>query len=166
VLSRSDSIKLFASSGSSCKVKWSRIHRASENEFSAAAFHRLCDDKGPTITLVKAWNGRIAGGYSCVSWNSVGFNGNNPRGFLFSIDERKLSVNLFKGVPGKCKTLHKPVYGPWFQFGLGIFDKCDKNTSSYSNMGEVFEHGGDALALFGSQEFTVAEYEVFGIELS
>jgi hypothetical protein len=36
------------------EVKLSLLYRASEHGFRAREFHRLCDKKGPTITLVKA----------------------------------------------------------------------------------------------------------------
>jgi hypothetical protein len=165
VLSRSESTTLFASSDSSCKVKWNRLYRASENEFSAAAFHQLCDDKGPTITLVKASNGRIAGGYSCVSWKSGDTHGLNPRGFLYSIDADDHSLQLFKGVAGKCKIYQTHKYGPCFWVGLTI---CDKGSTSVSRLGIEYESHGDLFALFGykGNKFTVAEYEVFSIELS
>jgi hypothetical protein len=163
-LSQSNLTTLIASSDFSFKVKWHRLYRGSENEYSATAFHRFCDNQGPTITLVKASNGRIAGGYSCVSWKSGGLS--NPRGFLFSIDATVQSVNVFKGVEGLCKVQQGVWRGPWFLEGLGIGDKCDKNDVSYSIMGDGFEHSGDKHALFGFKKFTVAEYEVFGIELS
>jgi hypothetical protein len=167
VLSRSESTTLFVSSDSSCKVKWNRLYRASENEYSAAAFHRFCDDKGPTITLVKASNGRIAGGYSCVSWrSSAGDEDRNPLGFLFSIDATDQSVNLFKGVRGKCKIFQTHRTGPFLSAGLGISDKCDKASTSASQLGGEYESHGDPFALFGCHRFSVAEYEVFGIELS
>jgi hypothetical protein len=39
------------------KVMLTLLYRASEHNFRASEFHRLCDRKGPTITLVRAVNG-------------------------------------------------------------------------------------------------------------
>ena len=34
-------------------------------------FHRLCDGKGPTVTLIKVKEtGRICGGYTSFSWST------------------------------------------------------------------------------------------------
>ena len=45
--------------------KW----RASRDGFAAATFHSKCDNKGPTVTIVKSGN-NIFGGFTEVSWAS------------------------------------------------------------------------------------------------
>jgi hypothetical protein len=164
-MSQSESSTVLSTMDSSYSIKWNRLYRGSENEFSAAAFHRLCDNQGPTVVLIRAANGRIAAGYSSVSWKSGGGVGEpNPRGFLCAIDSNDLSLELFKGVPGECMIIQNSKYGPIFYEGASICDKCDKNKSSHSTLGSGFEGNGDQFVLFGSLHFTIIEYEVFGIE--
>jgi hypothetical protein len=43
-----------------------RIYLASENGWYAEDFHRLCDGKGPTISLFKVKDGPWIGGYTTV----------------------------------------------------------------------------------------------------
>jgi hypothetical protein len=127
----------------------------------------LCDNKGPTVVLVKAKNGRIACGYSCVSWKSGGgVRENNPNGFLCAIDTNHLSLELFKGVSGECNIYQQIKYGPFYSYGFYILDNCDKNLDSSSSLGTGFESKGDPFALFGTQNFTVVECEVYGLSLS
>ena len=45
------------------------LYRASELEYSAAQFHKLCDDQGPTITIIKSNFGNIFGGYTIFHGN-------------------------------------------------------------------------------------------------
>ncbi len=33
-------------------------------------FHRECDNKGPTITIIKCKSGKICGGYNPTSWST------------------------------------------------------------------------------------------------
>ena len=47
--------------------KWRLLFRASRDGFAAATFHSKCDNKGPTVTIVKSGN-NIFGGYTEVSW--------------------------------------------------------------------------------------------------
>jgi len=47
--------------------KWRLLFRASRDGFAAAAFHSKCDNKGPTVTIVKSGN-NIFGGFTEVSW--------------------------------------------------------------------------------------------------
>jgi hypothetical protein len=64
-------------------VKLTLLFRASEHGFLVSEFHSLCDEKGATVTLVKAGNGRMAAGYNGGRWGVSRLR--NPQGFLASI---------------------------------------------------------------------------------
>jgi hypothetical protein len=162
-MSRSESSATLSTVDSVYNIKWNRLFRGSEHEFSVAAFHRLCDNKGPTVVLIRAKNGRIASGYSCASWKCGNTAEANPSGFLCAIDSNDLSLQMFKGV--RDCMIWQSASGPDFYDGFYIHDKCDKNLSSHSTLGKRFESNGDQFALFGTEYFTVVEYEVFGIEV-
>ena len=49
--------------------KWKLLFRASQDGFTAQAFHGRCDNKGPTVTIVKSGN-NIFGGFTENSWHS------------------------------------------------------------------------------------------------
>jgi hypothetical protein len=87
VISRSDSSTTLSTVDYALSIKWHRFYRGSEREFSAAAFHRLCDNQGPTVVLVRAKNGRAAASYCCTAWKtSEGSIDLNPRGFLYRFE--------------------------------------------------------------------------------
>ena len=46
---------------------WELCWRASRGDLDNDKFHSLCDEKGPTITIVKVGN-YIFGGYTSLSW--------------------------------------------------------------------------------------------------
>ena len=48
--------------------QWQLCFRASENSYSASAFHAACDNKGPTVTLVRVGD-NVFGGYTDKSWD-------------------------------------------------------------------------------------------------
>ena len=48
--------------------RWKLCFRASEDWYSARAFHAACDNKGPTVTLVRVGD-NVFGGYTDKSWN-------------------------------------------------------------------------------------------------
>ncbi len=52
--------------------KWKLLYRASENEYSAKSFHKYCDNKGPTVVIIKSSGGWIFGGYTTQSWSGDG----------------------------------------------------------------------------------------------
>ena len=53
------------------EYKWKLIYRASEHGYSAESFHHYCDDKGPTLVVIKSSGGWIFGGYTTQSWKSA-----------------------------------------------------------------------------------------------
>jgi hypothetical protein len=115
------------------EVKLKLCFRASEHDFLASEFHRLCDGKGATITLVKDSTDKMAAAYNGVSWvsgrpYSVAIP--NPQGFLASIIEgpEEGGGYVFKKYAAIASTL----------------------ALSYSGFGPCFE-----------VDFRVSEYEVF-----
>ena len=51
------------------KGEWRLLFQASRDGFAAEAFHSKCDNKGPTVTIVKSGE-FIFGGFTEVSWTS------------------------------------------------------------------------------------------------
>ena len=47
---------------------WRLIYRASEHEYSARSFHECCDNKGPTLIVIKSSEGWLFGGYTSQIW--------------------------------------------------------------------------------------------------
>ena len=48
------------------------LYRASEHGYTAKSFHKYCDDKGPTLIIIKSSEGWIFGGYTTQSWSGDG----------------------------------------------------------------------------------------------
>ena len=49
--------------------KWKLLYRASEHDYTSKSFHQYCDDKGPTLVIIKSSGGWIFGGYTTRSWS-------------------------------------------------------------------------------------------------
>ena len=56
----------------SVDYKWKLLYRASEHNYSAKSFHKCCNDKGPTLVIIKSSGGWIFGGYTTQSWSGRG----------------------------------------------------------------------------------------------
>ena len=48
---------------------WKRCYRGSNFEFSSTAFHAHCDNKGPTVVIIKVGD-FVFGGYTDQSWKA------------------------------------------------------------------------------------------------
>ncbi len=52
--------------------EWKLIYRSSEHGYSGKSFHEYCDDKKPTLVVIKSSGGWIFGGYTTQSWSGRG----------------------------------------------------------------------------------------------
>ena len=53
------------------KFTTSLLYRKTENDDSYSTFHKLCDNKGITLTLIKRKEGFIIGGYTPLNWGTT-----------------------------------------------------------------------------------------------
>jgi hypothetical protein len=159
------------------EVKLTLLYRASEHGFLASEFHRLCDGKGPTITVVKAENERMAAAYNAGSWDQNPYPHlcPNPQGFLASIVDDPEAIGGYSlqkyAANDGADIFSNPNWGPWFGYAMHIADRCNENDGrSFSNLAPTRargygQEGVNPSILFGSTFFRVQEYEVFQVEI-
>ena len=61
------------------------LYRGTKDGMSGEAFHNKCNNKGPTITLIKNDKGYIFGGYASIDWVSYDDYRSAPESFLFNL---------------------------------------------------------------------------------
>ncbi len=49
--------------------QWRLLYRASEHGYTAESFHEYCDNKRPTLVVIKSSGGWLFGGYTTRSWS-------------------------------------------------------------------------------------------------
>jgi hypothetical protein len=81
----------------------------------------MCDNKGPTVVIVKVENGRLCGGYCSIGWKSSGDWQHDNNSFLFSLDSLKKYNGSQQGHLGH--VLLDSNYGPWLgdNQALGLY---------------------------------------------
>ena len=142
------------------------LYRLTRDGSEPKDFHRLCDNKGPTITLFKSDNNRKFGGYLSKNWESIGKWKTDNNVFLFSIDLNKKY---------KLKNNQKDTYfcygecGPNFcEFGFRNFgnllakNKCkEHNLSHYYEVDQEYK----GYEISGNNEILCKDLEVYKVEL-
>lgn len=170
ILSEKQMVDLINLCGLSSELKWKLIYRATENGFSSAAFHTLCDDKTNTLTIIKSYNGFVFGGYTEQDWSGHNINKHDKYAFLFSyINKDNKPIKL------KCSSPSYAIYcsgdyGPTFGAGhdINIRSNSNLNKHSYTNLGYSYMHpdfnfGSNEAKTFlaGSFNFKTVEIEVY-----
>ena len=136
-------------------LEFKLIYVASTNGDSSINFHKFCGGEGPTVTIIKAKNGYIFGGYVIYPFGCDGKHHYDEKAFLFSL------TNL-KKFPIKIKE--KAVYhGPFYSLFFGDSDLVIGSLRTKDSYCEPKSYEFNRVELIGSPErdFVVEDYEVY-----
>jgi len=136
IFSAAQEVSFLAMTGFENK-SFSLLWRGSRDGFDVAAFHRLCDGQGNTVTVIKNNNGYIFGGFTLLSWNSIGgvYQADNSA-FLFSLSNPSNTPLKLKVKPAQSGVYHHSSFGPIFGTGhdLLVNNLSNTNRQNYMNL--------------------------------
>ncbi|XP_022800570.1 uncharacterized protein LOC111338360 [Stylophora pistillata] len=171
-----EAIESMMSAVTPSRSKWIRCYHAKSDGCNAQAFHSRCDNKGPTVTLVRVRE-IVFGGFLDQNWG--GPNGirsiSSDSAFLFNINNalelKPFKLNIKKSQK-QIAALYDPTTGPVFgQDDLRVtFDNRSIPLYGASHIGHAYElpqgfNGTDqvdGMKLFaGTRIFSWDDLEVF-----
>ena len=178
-----DFFQLLSTKISSKIKKFKVLFIASDHDYSALKFKEHCNNKGPTITIIKSNFGNIFGGYTSKKWCDRRWV-SDESAFLFLIRSKDRCLQAFNIKKRKCdQAIFTDIsrgYGPTFGGGNDIFigDKCNEIKRVKKNDNYTFQHSYDIddVNLSGSNDvddknfdypqyfFTVIDYYVIQIK--
>jgi len=140
--------------------RWTLAYRATRDGFDAATFHRLCDNKGESVTVVNA-NGHLFGGYSPISWNSLGQYQTSSESFLFTLtNPHKIPPTKYLCTTASNSTYCQASYGPTFGGGHDLHINNCTASINFPN-GYADTTGKSSTTFAGQSSFQLTDYEVF-----
>ena len=147
------------------EIKFELIFKMSKNGNKSEEFHKYCDDKGPTLTLVKTTKNKIFGGFTPLNWKNKGCGIKDPSNqtFIFSLNlKKKYNMINKKGNGIYCAY----NFGP--NFGCCDFDLKEnmKNGETYANQYCNFLSNNNLELTGGKGErenFDTEELEVYKV---
>lgn len=145
-------------------------YKASLDGFSHDSFHAKCDNKGPTLTIIKSSEGYIFGGFTSASWDcswtykpditSFLFTLTNPHNLpptqYFPKDEENGENAIY------CSYTHCTSFGGGDVF---VFSDSHLHNDSYSNFPFRFRDstGLGNNTFTGEFYFTTSDVEVYTV---
>jgi hypothetical protein len=156
-----------------CGKRFRLLYRGSDDGFGARDFHRRCDGRAPTLTMILDTGGFIFGGFTPLTWES--WQGqykrdDSTKSFIFTLknphNTPAKTFSMKQGQMGYSMYAY-PEYGPTFGGGYDIYvcNNCNASSSSYTTyFGHTYNNdtGLNGTTFFtGSPNFTVREIEVF-----
>ncbi len=143
------------------QIKTELLYRLSRDGISYETFHKYCDNKGPTLTLIEADEGFITGGYTLLDWDSNSKWKNDKDTFIFSLTENKkfIKQNISKSI--YCLN----SYGPWFNnFGFELNSRNKFMKECKFQYGNAFLNANEIIPNEKENKyFDVKEVEVYKI---
>ncbi|KAG9290163.1 hypothetical protein G9A89_010469 [Geosiphon pyriformis] len=140
--------------------------RGSRDGFTPADFHRLCDNKEASVSVIKVkGTGQLIGGYNPQSWHSRNSWLEGKRSFIFSLGDGKLGKAKLSKFVMEFGPFGGPYNGPSFGNGnIGLYGKDFKNSpGAYCKKTIDYEHAIMPGSENQQVNFFVEEYEVFQI---
>ena len=146
-------------------IKIELLFKMSENGSNSEDFHKYCDNKGPTLTLIKTTKNKIFGGFTPLNWNSqVGiFKDINNQTFIFSLNSKK-KYNMINKIGNAiyCNRDNGPNFGN-SDFGLRKNmlkgDTCANTSCNFLSNNNLGLTGGKGLF----EVFETKELEVYKV---
>ena len=141
------------------------LYKATPEENTRDDFHRKCDNKGATVTIIETTKGRRFGGYTSLSWDSSSGWKNDKEAFLFSLDNDKKYEVIQEA---KCKIYSYVGHGPWFGNNGNIGLACEKNyfignDTHRENFGDKCYSTTVENELSGGKTFNISKMEVYQV---
>ena len=72
-------------------IEFELIFKMSENGTNSEDFHKYCDNKGPTLTIIQTTKNKKFGGFTPLNWGKEGESivDKSEQTFIFSLNQRK-----------------------------------------------------------------------------
>ena len=143
-------------------IKANLLYRKSKDGDSYDIFHKLCDNQGPTLILIKGAEGFIFGGYTPLDWDDNSRWKKDDETFLFSLTNNKI---YNKSDKSKNSIYCYKLQGPWFPFiGFGSFGKHNMSQGKFEPKSQYFKDYIDIIPNNGEEKFfDVEEVEIYKI---
>ena len=138
------------------------------NGSSSKDFHKYCDNKGPTLTLVKTTKNKIFGGFTPLNWDSAQSDKKDEKNetFIFSLNLMK-KYDMIKKEKGAihCNKNNGPYFGGQAARDFSIESNMKKGetyANGYSNF--LSNQNLDLTCEKGNKEvFDIEDFEVFKV---
>jgi hypothetical protein len=131
------------------------LFSGSTHGWKPSKFHELCDEKGPTITVMKSKAGRVFGGFAMQSWDSKTGWKADKKAFIYSIDRQQIYRVIHAQKALYCRSDLGPSFG-WCALGLGG-DPLNGETG-----GRCYTNGYDDAPIYGIKSDAQGNHEVTG----
>ena len=121
-------------------IKSKLLYRLTRDGDKISTFHKLCDNKGPTLTLFYVNDGNIGGIYTPLSWDTISKTKYDKETFMFNLNKNEKYNNIDQDVSIWCRD----HFGPW-TINFGFDDTMKKIEHRGNDINKGYERGVEIL---------------------
>ena len=146
-------------------IKYQLLYKASIDGDLMNTFHKKCDNKGPTLIIVKTTKGKRYGGYNPISWDTTDQWKSHPSTFIFSLDKKKKYIIEREDRKKYSSIGAKEHIGFGYYCGdILIYDKCTRRNDNRTNGKDSCYNITDKYEFTGEENVTISDYECFSVQ--
>ena len=145
-------------------IKLKLIFKSSRDGSTSNDFHKFCDGKSPTISIIETTSNAIFGGFLNIEWKNEGGDTKDDKSFLFSFNNKK----IYNNNGNECACTFGKDRGPYFAYSINIFSNFRESkrhcTRDLNDMNYSWKNFTSDYELNNNIEyFDIKEIEVFEV---
>ena len=146
------------------KISFKLLYKATIDGDLMSTFHKKCDDKGPTLIIIKSSKGKRFGGYNPLSWDSTDKWKSDPLTFIFSLDTKKKYI-----ITREDRKEYSSIGAPK-HIGFGYYcgdilirDQCMSRNDNRTNGKDHCYNTTLEYEFTGEENLTIGDYECYSV---
>lgn len=145
-------------------IKLKLIYKSSKHGYTSKDFHTRCDNKGPTVTVIRTKDNITFGGFTSINWTDKEEEFSDEKSFLFSFDNNKIYKN--NKPKGQNAIECRSDLGPYFKSGIRIHQDFKQENRHYVDSAQESRSKWNGFRYDyelndGNKFFCIDEIEVF-----
>lgn len=153
--------------------KYTLLYKISRDGCNSTTFHNLCNNKGPTVTLVYNPSGSVYGGYTSLNWRSTNAYQIDANAFLFRLYQNgNLQPKKFPRKGNGNDVYDHVSYGPTFGGGHDLYTfngTINHNGTCYPlnggcSIGNSYDAQGENINTICNGNLQAMDLEVYLVE--
>ena len=150
-------------------INFELLYRGTKDGDSLNNFYLKCENKSPTISIIKTEKGKIIGGYTTIPWikENVSYI-TDENAFIFSVDSKE-KYNVKKNLNGKDAVYHNRSWCCCFGYcgdDLAVGDKFLQGNNSYCcGNGDYYSFETTNDKMLGTSDKGIIKFKITELEI-
>ena len=161
-----NSLKTLLTSWINTNLEYGLLYKGSVDGFESTSFHLKCDNKGPTLVIMKTSFDKVIGGFTTLNWTTpqnsgIFYKDNSGKSFLFSLTlKEKYNLRSTTNLAICCNGNYGPIFG---NYDLLTVSQANQYNCGNYDVGTCYDYNGSKENFYGGVPYKLKEIEVYSV---